>query len=176
MKTVYKCDYVHISAISEMYTKYSELKLNGGESYKWAILRCLNIFLTSACLDAVYSKKQSIKYFLSEESPIIVKVDRENLKISFIIAMDWITAMEPEINFIFSYSMEAKTMVGSRRGSGQIYHSKELFVKSDYKGFDIDVAQARTTEWNERLKEISKNKIGYKKYWKQICVEHGLAG
>lgn len=113
-------------------------------------------------------------FMLSENSPVVVKFNRKDSSISFILSKDWVTAMEPEIHGILTYTMPDIDNPRYRKGSSQIYHSKELFVGDNYNAFDVVKANQRTKEWNTALKDVSKSKIGYKNFWITTCREHGL--
>ena len=47
----------------------------------------------------------------------------------------------------------------------QIYHHKWLFVKDDYKGFDVEESKKRSIKWLSVSDKINMSKIGYKNYW-----------
>lgn len=47
-----------------------------------------------------------------------------------------------------------------------VYHHKWLFVKDDYKGFDVEISKKRS-EWVDSL-DVDKSKIGYLHQWFEI--------
>ena len=61
------------------------------------------------------------------------------------------------------------------KGGKTVYHSKEYFVSSDYKGFDIEEAKQRTKEWNNNpnIKNL-KHKIGFVDFWHNLLKENGM--
>ena len=83
------------------------------------------------------------------------------------------TLKEPIVGDSYLYKKDGT--IKKIKGGTKIYHSKELFVADDYKGFDIEKAKQRTIEWNKipNIKEV-KSKIGNYIFWQQLLKENGL--
>ena len=124
-----------------------------------------------------YCRSEGNQYFNSENYPFdyIFKYDKANHKLSQIECFDFNEEKEPTVDD--SYVLDLSTMevkkVNSSRKNPQIYHSKELFVHEDYKGFDIEEARQRTKEWNA-IPNLDKKKIGRRNYWTQLLVENNM--
>ena len=88
---------------------------------------------------------------------------------------DWDTANEPIVGDSLTIDIISgeEKLTRQKPNNPQIYHSKELFVASDYKGFDVIKAKERTKLWNS-IPNIEKNKIGYKKYWINLLSKNGI--
>lgn len=61
------------------------------------------------------------------------------------------------------------TRIPQRKTNPQIWHHKWLWVKDDYKGFDVEEAKDRSYYWT-RIPNINKSKIGNYDYWQKNVV------
>lgn len=139
---------------------------------------------------AIYAHKSNLEEFLNnlskeEQNRIehllaniknkhpyeILKYDKGNL--SLIECDNWNIMNEPIVGDSHLYKKDGTEKL--IKGGKTVYHSKELFVSSDYKGFDIEKAKQRTIEWNKipNIKKL-KNKIGQVTFWHQLLKENGL--
>lgn len=105
----------------------------------------------------------------------ILKFDKKNNKISFILSPDWDTAREPLVGDSYTtdiFDIKFKII----KSKGQIYHHKWMFVSNNYKGFDVEESKEWSNLWTKTIpstREI-KSRIGYKKYWNKILKEFDL--
>lgn len=103
----------------------------------------------------------------------IIKYDKKNKNISLIECPTWNILQEPIVgdSHLYKLNNEVKLIKGNKT----VYHSKELFVNEDYKGFDIEKAKQRTREWNS-IPNINKLKkyIGNISFWHQLLKENNL--
>ena len=150
MKKVLHCLYVHESNIDELFHKIRE-----SEKEKISFI--------------IKSKKENGFDFQ------VIKYNIKDKKVSLIQSPDWDTANEPIVGDSLTIDIISgeEKLTKQKPNNPQIYHSKELFVRSDYKGFDIAKAKERTKLWNS-IPNIEKNKIGYKKYWINLLSENGI--
>lgn len=104
----------------------------------------------------------------------IIKYNKQSKNLSLIECDTWDMLNEPIVGDAHTYKLNGDYKV--IKGGVNVYHSKELFVADDYKGFDLEQAKQRTIEWNNipNIKSI-KNKIGNLKFWTQLLKENGVA-
>lgn len=150
MKKVCQCLYVHKSNIDELFQNIGYLE-------------------KEKILSIIKSKKENGFDFQ------VIKYNVKDRKLSLIQSPDWDTANEPIVgdSFMIDIISGEEKLTKKKPNNPQIYHSKELFVAPDYKGFDIAKAKERTKLWNS-IPNINKNKIGYKNYWIDILSENGI--
>ena len=103
----------------------------------------------------------------------VIKYDTKKHKLSFIDSPDWFTSFEPTVGYSTCWDFD-KGVQTCRRGGNTVYHSKELFVADDYKGFDLQKAKERTKLWQSLVTKEEKKLIGNKNYWCNWCKEHGI--
>ena len=149
-KKVGSCIYVHKSNIQELLNKIPD------DWYKTEI---------------IYWYKFREK---NGSSPYeVIKYNTQQHQLSFIDSPDWLTANEPTVGNSTCWNFD-KGVQTFRRGGDTIYHSKELFVSDDYKGFDLEKAKERTKLWQSLVTKEEKKLIGNKNYWKHFCEKHGI--
>ena len=102
-----------------------------------------------------------------------MKYDIRDHKLSLIDSPNWCSANEPICGDSWCYNFDKNTQT-FRSGGTTVYHSKELFVSNDYKGFDIEKAKERTKLWQSLVTKEEKKLIGNKEYWCNWCKEHGV--
>lgn len=98
----------------------------------------------------------------------VVKFDPKVNKISLLQSPDWNTSPEPQVTAAIIVDQEQNTKRWNAPTSGVIYHHKWLFVKDDYKGFDVEESKDRSRHWMKVMDEnpdLSYSKIGSKAYW-----------
>lgn len=82
--------------------------------------------------------------------------------VTFLYSPDFDTSNEPMIKEYVTVKNDGRTKKGS---SKTIYHHKWLFVKDDYKGFDVGEAFERSRDWLS-IPNINFRKIGSSRdYW-----------
>jgi hypothetical protein len=91
----------------------------------------------------------------------IVKYNIKSGVISFIHSPDFDTASEPLVKASFVVKPDGSTRMIKSGQNEPIYHHKWLFVKDDYKGFDVQQSKDRSKSW---LKKGIKAK-GFKNQW-----------
>ena len=153
IKTVVQAHYVHKSNISELLRK------------KVPIDERLNV------LELLCQAESKYDY-------TVVKYDRGN--ITLIYSSDWDSANEPLVDVCYRwkagewFDTDGKITTPKVLKNGrQIYHNKWQFVASDYQGFDIEEAKARTKRWN-KIPNLNKSKIGNKTYWVELLKANGI--
>ena len=98
-----------------------------------------------------------------------MKIAAKEKAVSFI----WCPKFNKEAEPRLAHSLKVKDgVVGKIREESKtnpsIYHGKHLFVKPDYKGFDVEEAEKRWRSWSDKLTSEEKSKIGRLQYWQQI--------
>ena len=94
----------------------------------------------------------------------IVKYNRIDKRYSFVEAPDFDTADEPTVGRTTHFTLNGNSPLESV--SEAIYHHKWLFVKDNYKGFDIQESFDRSKAWLKLVPEHSR--IGNPTYWGTI--------
>ena len=120
--------------------------------------------------ESVVSSINAAKKILFDHYPNftynVVAYDTSRLKYTFIQAGDFDTADEPEVgNYRVVYVDTTDYVIKGK--STYIYHHKWLFVKDDYKGFDVKKSFEHSKKWTA-LPNINYNKIGNKTYWNKV--------
>lgn len=95
----------------------------------------------------------------------ILKIKKDLSSISFINSRDFDTSDEPSLYESIKVDNDGKIKYTKYdEFNPPIYHHKWLFVKDDYKGFDVEESKERSKIWLSK-KDIDFTRIGYKKYW-----------
>lgn len=100
----------------------------------------------------------------------VVKVNLKDGSVSFIRSSDWNVVDEPEVGD--SIKVHTNGNITFIKARGQIYHHKHEFVNDDYTGFDIQKSTERSVLIQERVPKELKNKIGYRKFWEEVCEKY----
>lgn len=103
----------------------------------------------------------------------VIKYNKKDKNISFIKVENWDKQKEPVL--LYSVKITPDNIIKKRnenKKNPNIYHSKELFVNGDYKGFNIEEAKERTKQW--RALKLDSKKIGRLQYWIKNITKHGL--
>ena len=95
----------------------------------------------------------------------IIKYNEKYGTISFIDSPDFDSSDEPIVGDSYKVSTDGRITFTRKKAIPQIYHHKWLFVKDDYKGFDVEESKERSKEWLEYSDRINMSKIGYQNYW-----------
>lgn len=105
----------------------------------------------------------------------VIKYDKTNNKLSLIDSPDWIVSYEPKVgdSWVLNLNTLKWKHIPKRRKNPQIYHSKELFVSDDYKGFDIEKAKERTKLWKS-LPNLDTKRIGNYDFWVEFLNANGM--
>lgn len=102
--------------------------------------------------------------------PKILKIKKDLSSISIINSPDFNTSDEPYIKNWLKIDLDGTTKYGEANlENPPIYHHKWLFVKDDYRYFDIEESKRRSKMWLS-LPDIDFTRIGYKKYWEDNIV------
>ena len=84
------------------------------------------------------------------------------------------TADEPSLYDSIKVDIDGKTKYSKYDESNPpIYHHKWLFVKDDYKGFDVEKSKERSQKWLT-LKDIDFSRIGFKKFWDNFIANQNF--
>lgn len=95
----------------------------------------------------------------------ILKIKKDLSYITFINSKDFDTSNEPALYESIKVDKNGiSKYIKYDEFNPPIYHHKWLFVKDDYKGFDVEESKKRSRIWLSK-KDIDFTRIGYKKYW-----------
>lgn len=141
------------------------------------------IWLHKDYIEEVMSKKdyEDFKRNLPENYQFnILRYDAKNNEIAFINSPDFDSSQEPLVGQSlrvkkFENNFEISKIQESPKNP-LIYHHKWLFVKDDYKGFDINESKKRSIEWKEKLgvDRTLTSKIGRLSFWNNWLKENNL--
>lgn len=118
-----------------------------------------------------------INYFIQDNPDItndfnIIKLVLSPFSVSFINSPDFDTADEPTVTESWNYiPVASKWTHMTFDKNPPVYHHKWLFVKDDYRYFDVEAAKRRS-EWVEAL-PVNKYTIGFQKQWNKILEKFG---
>jgi hypothetical protein len=94
-------------------------------------------------------------------------VREDHKSITFVQSPDFDTADEPTVgDSVLVCGLDDKRW---RKGCGQIYHHKWLFVRDDYPWFDVAAAVERSRRWLA-LDGVDMRRIGWRSYWEREVV------
>ncbi|XZH78725.1 hypothetical protein ACSW8S_17820 (plasmid) [Clostridium perfringens] len=115
--------------------------------------------------------------FVDEFDYDIIKLDLNKNEVSFTKSRDWDVSTEPEVGD--RITIKSDNSVKKIKASSLIYHHKWMFVKDDYKGFDVEESKKRSEYWMNHphvlnLKADKAEKFNFKigriNYWKEkVC-------
>lgn len=91
----------------------------------------------------------------------VVKIGMNTNVVAFINSRDFDTAPEPTVGDYILVDLDRDTEKEGK--SGAIWHHKWLWVKDDYKGFDVDESYERSEKYLKM--DIDFSRIGNKKFW-----------
>jgi len=119
-----------------------------------------------SCADKHFSHMKSYKSAKSKVKDFeytVVKHDAETDAFSFIFSPDFDTADEPIVSDGMLVKADGTMKLVPQQKDPFIYHRKELFVESNYVGFDIAAAQERSRQIDAL--NLDKFRIGRLSYW-----------
>lgn len=93
--------------------------------------------------------------------PNVVRIDYKKDSIAFYDSVEFDVSHEPAAGNMVVYKDD---VVSKIRFVKQIWHHKWLWVKDDYKGFDVDAAYNRSAQWLDH-DDIPFARIGNKQTW-----------
>lgn len=106
----------------------------------------------------------------------MIKYNKEKNSFSFIKSPDFDTSHEPIAGDAVLVNSDGSLKFTAQKKDPQIYHHKWLFVKDDYKGFDVEDSLKRTILWKEKMginKDLS-SRIGTQSIWNDWLKHAGL--
>jgi hypothetical protein len=88
-----------------------------------------------------------------------IMYDKKKGSVRFDEAPDFDIAREPIVGNYVTVNSDGSLKSGS---SSMVWHHKWLWVKDDYRGFDVEVSRQWSIEWLAKVSEIAKgNKVGF---------------
>jgi hypothetical protein len=105
----------------------------------------------------------------------VVKYNLSTGAYSFIFSPNFDSVDEPIVKHVFLMKPSEISYNGfsidylKQPNDPWIYHHKWLFVKDDYRGFDVVASKERSERWLS-LPDVDKAKIGKKSYWEKYVV------
>jgi len=107
----------------------------------------------------------------------IIKQDNYTGNVSYIYCPDFDTENEPRLLYSLTFDHTHKLIrdIVYSPDNPPIYHHKWMFVKEDYKGFDISQAKLRSDLYKSLLTSYDKKRIGRLIYWKEFLEKHNLS-
>ena len=99
----------------------------------------------------------------------VVKYNEKDKNVSFIKSPNWDSADEP----MATTGLKVSDGKVKKLNINQIYHHKWLFVKDDYKGFNVDNSVKRSMAWlplrkENKIKNVNWSSIGRQKTWDNV--------
>jgi hypothetical protein len=126
---------------------------------------------------------EKFKSYVSKEFNFeVLRWDEKKGELAFIECNDFNTSHEPvlgKIQRILKYEgdeiLDCLTIQNPPKDP-LIYHHKWVFVKDDYKGFDVEESKKRSIEWKEKLgvDRTTSSKIGRLSFWNNWLLENNL--
>lgn len=101
----------------------------------------------------------------------LVSYDPKSGNVTFTNSPDFDTANEPIVGAQCVVSEDKKKFY-TPSPDPWIYHHKWLWVKDDYKGFDVEKAKTRSAHWTS-IPVIDYSRIGKRSFWERFLKEHG---
>lgn len=95
----------------------------------------------------------------------VVKFHERKGVFSFVRVPDFDSESEPGIEESISVLPDG-TVQRRSLGGDVIYHHKWLFVRDDYKGFDVEASKRRSTDI-AALTDVNPLRIGRRQYWEE---------
>ena len=139
-------------------SKYGVGKDIGGEIYLHKQYE--SVVPDQEALKAAKEKLDGFKYN-------VLKFDK-NGNFTFFNSPDFDTADEPVAGKYVRVGQDGKLKEGETKS---IWHHKWLWVKDDYKGFNVDESFKRSQAWL-KLPDIDFARIGNKDFWEKNVVPH----
>ena len=99
----------------------------------------------------------------------IVKYVPKTGAVTFINSPDFDKADEPMVGDQLLVKQDGSKRLMKPSGDPWIYHHKWLWVKDNYKGFNVEKAKSRSLAWMS-LSDIDYSRIGKKSFWEKNVV------
>lgn len=146
-------------------SRYGVGKLIGGALY---LHRSYMPHLAGTALWAAYDRA----YRLIEGFDYnVVKITTQG-DVTFFASPDFDTAHEPTAG---EYRLVKADGTVKKGRTASLWHHKWLWVRDDYKGFDVAASKRRSAEWTARMTGVPRNNIGNPHVWAGLLTEYGLA-
>lgn len=98
-----------------------------------------------------------------------VRYDTKDGAVAFQFADDFNGKDEPAVMLTVTVKQDGTvTRNRSNEDNPPIWHHKWLWVRDDYKGFDVEESKARSKTWEPHVSKEEKRKIGRKSFWESI--------
>lgn len=98
-----------------------------------------------------------------------VSYDRKSGQFTFTYSPDFDTAHEPTVGNQIVVKPDGNLLIIKQKDNPQIWHHKWLWVKDDYKGFNVEESKERSRMWSA-IPNVDKSRIGYKDFWETNVV------
>lgn len=115
----------------------------------------------------------SAKHLLPAVAYAVVKWTPATGAISLIESPDFLTAPEPIVGTAYRVHDGTIRMI-HQKADPQIYHHKWLFVRPDFRGFDVAQSMLRSLQWMA-YPGIDRTRIGQQAFWHATLAQQGLA-
>lgn len=100
----------------------------------------------------------------------LMKWNKKTNSLTFYNSKDFDTSNEPVAGEWITVHPDGTVKKGNEK---QIYHHKWLWVKDDYRGFDVSKSMDRSKEWLA-IKDVPFNRIGRKPFWIEFLNKNNL--
>jgi hypothetical protein len=140
-------------------SKYGVGKLIGGALYFHADYVNDVPFNFSDYIEALYKFNNNFHYN-------VIKWDKKRGNVTFFSSPEFNDVHEPSAG---DYVTIKKNFTAKKGYTSKIWHHKWLWVKDDYKGFDVEESFNRSQQWLQ-LPDIEFARIGNKEYWEKHYV------
>lgn len=112
--------------------------------------------------------KKLLKTIYCGDSYTCVKYDKKTGNITFQWSSTFDSWDEPKIDKCFLVKADGTSQILPKKNNPQIWHRKYLWVKNDYKGFDVEKSKERSKQWEPYVTKEEKRKIGTLSFWNSI--------
>lgn len=136
-----------------------------------------DLYIHKSAIDTLTDKQQAVIGTALKNVPesfgdyAILKVNMKDDSVTFIKSPDWDTAKEPVVGDSIKVLADGSFNIRKARSvNPQIYHHKWLFVKDNYKGFDVVESKAWSEEWKNSDLDLDLSKIGNQTYWEKATA------
>ena len=103
-----------------------------------------------------------------------IKYDKKTENVTFQWSSTFNTLDEPIVDCSVLVRADGTTKIMEKKHNPQIWHRKYLWVKDDYKGFDVDESKRRAELYDAHLTKYDKSRIGYLSYWNRFKKRVGI--
>lgn len=99
----------------------------------------------------------------------VVKYDARTGNVSFVESKDFDSTDEPTVGEVVIVRKDTTTRHQRRLDDPPIYHHKWMFVRDDYRGFDVEASKRRSKQWLS-LANVDRSRIGRLSYWRSQVI------